>query len=106
MMEDRRARLRLEVVCRAAKSELRAKGKRGSSNSKLDPVQISSSSLCGIITSLLTPSADEDSWGGFNMPDNENEFVRVTIEEFVAQGLGGLCLTCVRTGQDHKSHSG
>ncbi len=111
MMEERRARLRLEIVCDAVLSWSQKKGKFTPSGRKLDPIQISTMHLCSIIKSLLINSEDEAREAIFDFgtvpskPASDNTIQVLTTERYTAQGLGGLCLTCVRTGEDHEIHS-
>ena len=113
MMEQRRGRLRLEVVCRAAQSdsEPHTNKYRKVSGGKLDAAHISKTSLSDTMQSLLPPSLPravaEGHRGGGTRPYHgvsvENS-VRELLKEFTSKGLGGLCLTCVWTGEDHESH--
>jgi len=86
MMEERRGRLRLEIVCHAA-ARLQTKNKRR--GSKLDPVQISTTSVYDVIKCLLVSSDDgwEEVSPSWTKP-SEDELVRKKIEEFIPQGLG------------------
>ncbi|XXG99310.1 hypothetical protein Hte_005647 [Hypoxylon texense] len=98
MLEERRSRLRLELVCPFARSNQPHKG----IVNKLDAAQISTESLDSTINALF--GDNRASFSPANAAKYAKDVVESKIEEFVARGLGGLCLTCVRTGEDHQNH--
>jgi trehalose-6-phosphatase len=109
MMEELRGRIRLEVVCRI-NHPAPSNSRRVSIPTfrKPDPAQVSKMSVYDAIKAPLCDLSD----------DNHNplvivsspkkttleERVRMTIDEIAAKVVYGLCMTCVRTGQDHAMH--
>ncbi len=114
MMEQRRSRLRLEVVCLATQggSELPPNKYRKFPGNKQDASHISKTSLSDTMQSLflpLPPPSFPEGYRGSGIrtyPEAsvESSLVRELLKDLTSKGLGGLCLTCVRTGEDHQIH--